>query len=153
YFQMKTTFDVRLVKAWKGHAGIHGNKQRVEVFAVVIFVLKARDGFARRRNRRSERDAHGVRARLQRTSGKRDVAILKLQVSLALIDGNGGHRAFAKIQQHRDSSVQPELDLLMSRDDGSMGRKGEAQMVSDIRNLTRALPRQLTRDTLRRSST
>src|SRR5947209_18755457 len=79
------------------------------------------------------------------------MAILHLQVNIVLIDGHGSHCTFAKSQQHRDSSIQPELDLFMSSGTWGMGCEGEAQMVSDIRNLTGALPRQLARDAFRRS--
>src|SRR5436305_11605182 len=47
-FQAKAPFDVGLVETGKGHIGIHGDKQRVDVFAAVVLIFKARDGLARR---------------------------------------------------------------------------------------------------------
>ena len=64
-FQMEAAFDIRLVETWKGHAGVHGNKQGVEVFRVVILVFKAGDGLACRSHGRSELNADGVQACLK----------------------------------------------------------------------------------------
>ena len=44
----ESSLQIRLVKARKGHAGVHGNEQRVEIFAAVVLVFIASDGFAGR---------------------------------------------------------------------------------------------------------
>ena len=54
HFEMKAPFQIRLVEARKSHLRIHGNKERVEVLGVVVFVFKARDSFSRRSYRSSE---------------------------------------------------------------------------------------------------
>src|SRR5271165_1982547 len=55
-------FQVRLVKAWKSHAGVHGNKQSAEVLIAVVLVFKARDGLAGGRGVAGERERECVPA-------------------------------------------------------------------------------------------
>src|SRR2546421_415014 len=59
-FQAKAPFQIRLVEAGKGHIGIHGDKQRVDVFAAVILIFKARDGLARRSDRSTKIHADDI---------------------------------------------------------------------------------------------
>ena len=44
-FEREPGFQVRLVEAWKGHAGVHGYKQGVEVFIAIVLVFIPGDGF------------------------------------------------------------------------------------------------------------
>ena len=98
HIQRESCFQVRLIEARKGHVGIHRHKQRVDVLAAVVLVFKARDGLARRGNRRGEIDLHHVFLRLEQLCRKLDVAILDRCRSGLAVDAQAADRALAKIQ-------------------------------------------------------
>ena len=105
HFQLELRLQVRLVKTRKRHVSVHRNKQRVDVFAAIVLVFKARDRLASWSDRRREIDLHHVFAQLEQFRGKFNVTILnvlssKLSIHCELLD-----RSFTKIQPLRQNAV------------------------------------------------
>lgn len=44
--QGESGFEVGLVEAGEGHAGVHGHEEGVEIFVAVVAIVEAGDGFA-----------------------------------------------------------------------------------------------------------
>ncbi len=74
----EAAFEVGLIEAGKGHARVHGDEERVEVFAAVVVVFKASDGFACGGDVGGEFCFDEVGAFEERGGGKDDVAVLDL---------------------------------------------------------------------------
>src|SRR5262249_16300022 len=128
------------------------HEQGVDVFAVIVFIFKPRDSLARGRHRRSEVEAHRVFTSLQRALRKLNVTVLDSGLRRLSINDEIARAALPKIQQHRRSQPKLKANFLVARSRGSVWRQRKLQVVAKIGNLTRTLPRQVTRNTLRRSS-
>src|SRR6266404_3877512 len=77
HIQAKPGLEVRLIKTRKRHVGIHGHKKRVNVFAAVVLVFKASDGFARRSHGSSEVNGHHVLTQLEHFGRQFDMPVLE----------------------------------------------------------------------------
>ena len=74
--QSEAALQIRLVEAGKGHAGIHGYKQAVNVFAVVVAIVKARKRLSGRCDRYGEAELNGVLSYSQPSRRQFQVTVL-----------------------------------------------------------------------------
>ena len=129
---MESAFQVRLVKAGKGHISVHGDKQRVEVLGVVVLVFKASHGFPRRGDRGSEIHAdlifaamHGIDRQLQMTvvhfCGNRDA-----------VDDQVRGGSIPEVEQKGAGKTGMKLQVLMAGDRWSMRSERKAKMVAKV---------------------
>ena len=101
--QLEAGLDVRLIEAGKGHAGVHGDEERVDVFAVVVAILEAGDGGAGVGDRRGELDAHFIFAAIQAGGEQFEMAFFEDDRRAGSVDLHGFDAAPAKIEEKRDT--------------------------------------------------
>ncbi len=73
--ERESCLQVRLIEAWKGHAGVHGHKQSVEVFVAIVFVFITCDCLTSGSRIADECEREGV---LADDGGEIEMAILEL---------------------------------------------------------------------------
>ena len=121
--KLEAAFEVGLIEAGESHAGVHGDEEGVEVFAAVVFVFEAGDGFAGCSDVGGEFRFDGVGAGMKRSGGQDEVAV---------VDGGGNLY-----------SVQRESETWPSRKSRRSGVEASVRLkrrVSRLRWLARAEP-------------
>src|SRR4029077_20932817 len=81
--QGKAALQIGLVKAWKSHARIHGHKQAVDVFAVVVVVVETRERLSRGRDGYFKANADRILSCSQSVPGQFQMPIFGFNVRAA----------------------------------------------------------------------
>ena len=103
--KLEPRLQIRLIKAGKRHIGIHRHKQRVDVLAAIVLVFKARNGFARRRDRCFEIDHHNVFIQLEQFGWQLNVTILYFSRRRLAVDRQIADGSFAEIEPFRQNAA------------------------------------------------
>jgi hypothetical protein len=148
--QREATFQIRLVKARKGHARVHRDEERVEIFRAVVVVLEAGDGFAGGSDVRSELCLDDVFARVERRGGQDEVPMLHFDGKQRAVEAELRNHAVAEVEQKRSGGVlELEADLLGSRRGWSMRLQLVAEFIVQIRYAGGSFPGPGARDAVR----
>ena len=107
---MEAAFDIGLVEAREGHAGVHGNEERVDVFGAVVAILEASERLSSGRDVGQEMGFDGVLTLAQRGSGKFDVAVVESCSERFAVDRDCFEFAVAEIEEERACSAQNEIE-------------------------------------------
>ena len=131
-FEPKAAFQIGLVKTGKGHLGVHGDKQSVDVLGAVVFVFKASDGSPRRRDRRGEIHVESIFTPMNGVCRQLDVAVVDLCRNRRAIDGQVGDASFAEVDQNHLGRTGTKLKVLMTGCGGSVRDKREAEIIAQV---------------------
>ncbi len=96
--ERETRLQVRLIKAWEGHVGVHGDEERVEILAAIFLVTVARDRRAARSDTRRKRKLDGVLPCTQLSGGQPQVALGHGGLNLDPVEPDGLERAIAEVE-------------------------------------------------------
>jgi hypothetical protein len=130
--QPEARLQAWLVKARKGHAGVHGNEQGVKVLRVVVVVVVAGDRLACRRNTGLELGLNRVLAGAQPLGRKLNVPILSAYLNNSTVYLEGADRAVAEVEQYGLYGSEGEGELLDTWSGIGVGNQCEGQVIADI---------------------
>src|SRR5690349_2157741 len=147
--ELESSFQVRLIEAGEGHAGIHGNEQRVDVFASIILVLILSKSLSGRRNRRDEVDRNVVFSRSEFFFGQQNVSVLGLNGNFSIVYSKVAGGALAIVEQERSCRLQIERKFLVSSGRRRMSHEREGKTIADVGNETCAFSREFPRNPAR----
>lgn len=97
--EIKARFEVGLIEAGEGHAGVHGDEEGVEIFLAVVVVFKAGDGFACGADVGGEVNFEGVGARAEGLGRQNEMAVADGRRNRKAVERDGGDCAVAKIEE------------------------------------------------------
>jgi hypothetical protein len=131
--QLEAAFQVGLVETGEGHARVHGDEEGVEVFAAVVVVFEAGDGFAGGGDVGSEFYSDEVFARAKGRGGQDDVAVLDLGRDGRAVERDAGNVAVAEVEEERRRGVgEVEANLLGGFSGGRVRDEAIAELVMQI---------------------
>src|SRR5215472_12657866 len=148
-FQMEAAFQIGLIETGKGHLRIHGDKERVEVLGVVIFVFKASDGFSGWGNGGGEIDDNDILTGMNHVCRQLDVAVVYFYGNSDTVDGGIRRSSLAEVEQNGAGKTGAEAELFVTRDGRRVRGDREAKLVANVGNLSGALASKVTRDSVR----
>src|SRR6266567_1108806 len=146
--QMETAFQVGLIETGKSHFGVHGNKKRVEVLGVVVFVLETSDGFSGRSDGRGEIEADYILTGLNCVCRQLDVAAFYFCGNRQAIDREVRHCSFAEVEQNGAGRIGAEAKLFVAGGGRRVRGKRKAKLIANARNLGGSLPSQVPRNAI-----
>ncbi len=97
--EIEAAFEVGLVEAGEGHAGVHGDEEGVEIFAAVVVVFEAGDGFAGGSDVGGEFGFDGVFAGAEIGGGEDEVAVLDGGGDRGAVQSEGRDLAVAEVEE------------------------------------------------------
>src|SRR2546423_2242514 len=153
----ESRLQIRLVETWKSRARVRRNKERIEIFRVIFVIQIARDGAARRSDRRSKMKAYDVLA-FHYAVGKDEMICGGAEgFRLVPVDLNILHaRLRCVLSSRRHTPVQHDSVRSIIQRDANLFRPSpsrrarvqtHAQRVAHIAVIRRAPTRQITRHT------
>src|SRR5690242_489175 len=113
-FQMEAAFQVGLIETGKSHFGVHGNKKRVEVFGVVVFVFESSDGFSGRGDGRGEIEADHILTGMNRVGRQLDVTAFYSYGNSSAIDGEVCGGALTEVEQNGGGRIGAEVEFFVA---------------------------------------
>jgi len=140
----EAAFQVGLIETGKSHFGVHGNKKRVEVLGVVVFVLETSDGFSGWRDGRGEIETDHIFTGMNHVGRQLDVAVIYFCCHSDAVNAEVRGGAFTEVEQNGAGGTCAEAKLLVAGGGRRMWNKRKAKLIANIRDLDGTLASQVT---------
>src|SRR6185312_537959 len=147
--ERESSFQIRLIEAGKGHAGIHRNEERVDVLAAIVLVFILSKSLSGWRNRRDEVEGNVVFSSSEFFFGQQNVSILALNRSFCVIYSQVARNALTIVEQKRSRRLQFERKFLVSGGCSCMSHEREGKTIANVGYETCAFSRQFPRNPAR----
>ena len=141
--QRKTCLQIRLVEARKRLVRIHGNKQRVDIFAAILTVVIARNGAVGFSNARFKIEFDPILTRPQMSARHHDVTVALPQSLRCIVHNKIARLTIPVIQHHRTRRGQREFDTDMPGKRRRFLLQFNPQPIANIGNLKGAISCQI----------